>query len=61
MALLFDALKIAPEPACAAATAAIMGPLRDRLAGRRVAALACGSNISESRFQQLVQQGRELL
>jgi threonine dehydratase len=44
MHLLFDALKLAPEPACAAAAAALSGPLRNRLAGRRVGVLLCGTN-----------------
>jgi threonine dehydratase len=44
MSLLFDELKIAVEPSCAAATAAALGPLRERIAGRRVGVLLCGSN-----------------
>jgi threonine dehydratase len=44
MRLLFSELKIAVEPACAAATAAVLGPLRERLAGRKVGVLLCGSN-----------------
>lgn len=44
MRLLFDELKLAPEPACAAATAALLGPLRDTLAGKRVGVLLCGTN-----------------
>lgn len=45
-ALLYDGLKIAAEPACAASLAAVAGPLRDRLRGLRVGVIACGSNIS---------------
>ena len=44
MRLLFEELKLAVEPACAAATAAACGPLRERLAGQRVGVLLCGSN-----------------
>jgi threonine dehydratase len=44
MRVLFDELKLAPEPACAAATAALFGPLREELAGRRVGVLLCGTN-----------------
>lgn len=44
MALLFAELKLAVEPACAAATAAVCGPLRERLRGQRVGVLLCGSN-----------------
>jgi threonine dehydratase len=44
MRVLFEELKLAPEPACAAATAALLGPLRERLAGKRVGVLLCGTN-----------------
>ena len=44
MRVLFEELKLAPEPACAAATAALLGPLRDELAGKRVGVLLCGTN-----------------
>jgi threonine dehydratase len=54
MRLLFSGMKLAVEPACAAATAALIGPLRDELAGQRVAVILCGSNIGEDRFAQLV-------
>lgn len=50
MRLLFDELKLAVEPACAAATAAACGPLRDRLAGQRVGVLLCGSNTDMATF-----------
>lgn len=54
MRLLYDALKIVPEPACAASLAAILGPLRDDVAGKKVAVVACGSNISLTRFATLI-------
>ncbi|RYZ09286.1 MAG: threonine/serine dehydratase [Comamonadaceae bacterium] len=44
MRALFEELKLAPEPACAAATAALLGPLRERLEGKRVGVLLCGTN-----------------
>jgi len=50
MRLLFAELKIAVEPACAAATAAVLGPLRDRLAGKSVGVLLCGSNTDAATF-----------
>ena len=53
MRWLFDGLKIIAEPACAATTAAIAGPLKQRLAGKRVGILACGSNISLQKFGRL--------
>ena len=52
MRLLFDTLKLACEPAGAASTAALSGPLRDRLAGKRVGVLVCGSNIDLPRFHE---------
>ncbi len=54
MILLHDELKLACEPAGAAATAALLGPLRERLAGRRVGVIVCGSNIDLPRFAELV-------
>lgn len=50
MGLLFDGMKLAVEPAGAAATAALCGPLRERLAGRRVALIVCGTNIDVATF-----------
>lgn len=54
MRLLFDQLKLAVEPACAAATAALVGPLRERLAGRRVGVLLCGTNTDPATFTRHV-------
>jgi threonine dehydratase len=50
MKLLFGSAKLAVEPAGAAATAALCGPLRDRLAGRRVGLIVCGANIDPATF-----------
>lgn len=50
MELLFDEMKLAVEPAGAAATAALRGSLRQRLRGRRVGVLVCGSNIDGETF-----------
>lgn len=47
-------LRITAEPACAAALAAMLGPLKDQLSGRRVALIACGSNISLDRYADLM-------
>ena len=54
MRLLFDDAKLVAEPAAAAATAALCGPLRERLAGRRVGVIVCGSNIDLATFTRLV-------
>lgn len=45
MRLLFRHMRMAVEPACAAATAALLGPLAASLAGKRVVLVFCGSNI----------------
>jgi threonine dehydratase len=50
MRLLFDELKLATEPACAAATAAALGPLRERIAGKRVGVLLCGAITDPATF-----------
>jgi threonine dehydratase len=50
MRLLFASAKLAVEPAGAAATAALCGPLRDRLRGRRVGVIVCGANIDAATF-----------
>jgi len=47
-------MKIAVEPACAASTAALLGPLRDELRGKRVVLVMCGSNIDWDTFEQQV-------
>ncbi len=45
MGMLFRDQKIAVEPACAASTAALFGPLKDRFDGKKVVLVLCGSNI----------------
>ncbi|WP_106744559.1 threonine ammonia-lyase [Yoonia maritima] len=47
-------LRITAEPACAASLAAVLGPLRDELVGRHVGIIACGSNISITRYAALM-------
>lgn len=56
MRLLFRHAKLAVEPAGAASTAALLGPLRERLAGKQVAAIVCGSNIDEQSFARILGQ-----
>jgi threonine dehydratase len=52
MLLLFASAKLAGEPAGAAATAALLGPLGERLAGRRVGVIVCGGNIDPASFSK---------
>jgi len=58
---LFRDAKLVAEPAAAAATAALLGPLRARLDGKRVGLIVCGSNIDSIRFTELLDRGRALL
>jgi threonine dehydratase len=50
MGLLFREMKLAVEPAGAAALAALMFPLRQDLRGKRVGVVVCGSNIDPASF-----------
>ncbi len=54
MRALYTGMKIAVEPAGAAATAALAGPLRDKLAGQHVGLVICGTNISIADHQKLL-------
>jgi len=58
MGVLFRDLKIAVEPACAASTAALCGPLNDRLAGKKVVLLLCGSNIDWKTYESQARLGQ---
>lgn len=50
MRLLFRSAKLVVEPAGAAALAALMYPLRERLDGKRVGLVVCGANIDAATF-----------
>ena len=54
MQLLAEDLKLLAEPAAAAGTAALLGPLRERVAGKRVATIVCGSNIDLATYARLM-------
>ncbi|RMF07594.1 MAG: pyridoxal-phosphate dependent enzyme [Alphaproteobacteria bacterium] len=53
MRLLFDDLKLVVEPGGVAAVAAALGPLKSRLAGKKVVLALCGSNIDLRSFSDL--------
>lgn len=57
MGTLFRRMRIAVEPACAAAAAGLAGPLRETLRGRRVVLVFCGSNIDWASFERLADLG----
>jgi threonine dehydratase len=61
LALLFRSAKLAVEPAGAAATAALLGPLRERLRGKQVGLIVCGTNISPERYQEHLSRGTAIL
>ena len=54
MRTLLEETKLAVEPAGAAATAALLGPLRERVAGRKVGVIVCGANIDTASFATLI-------
>jgi threonine dehydratase len=54
MGLLFREMKLAVEPAAAAATAALLGRLKEELAGKRVGVIVCGANIDLATFDALL-------
>ena len=54
MRFLLEHVRLAVEPAGAAATAALLGPLKERLAGRRVGLIVCGSNIDAATYSRLI-------
>ncbi len=59
MARLFAGAKLAVEPAGAAAAAALTGPLRERLEGRRVGLIVCGANIDPATFSRHLAAAQE--
>ena len=61
MALLFHEMKLAVEPAGAATTAGLLGPLREPLAGKRVGLIVCGANIDLASFARHVEAGETVL
>lgn len=60
MALMFRDMKLAVEPAAAAALAALVGPLGDSLRGRRVGLVICGANIDVDTFGDHVRRGQRV-
>ncbi len=58
MLLLFESAKLAVEPAGAAATAALCGPLLERLRGKRVGLIVCGANIDAATFSRYLADAR---
>jgi threonine dehydratase len=61
LALLFGSARLAVEPAGAAAAAALLGPLRELLAGKRVGLIVCGTNIAPEKYREHLARGVELI
>lgn len=49
--------KLAVEPAAGAATAGLLGPLADRLAGKKVGVVVCGANIDATTYAAQLERG----
>lgn len=60
MGVLFREMKLAVEPAGAVSTAALFGPLRERLRGCRVGLIACGANLDVTSFAAHLQRASRL-
>lgn len=58
-ALYQEELKLAVEPAAGATLAAGLGPLRNKVAGKRHALIVCGANIDSATFAQQIVRGQE--
>lgn len=54
MRLAFKEMKLALEPAGAAALAGVLGPLREDLANKKIGIIICGSNIDAGAFCELL-------
>lgn len=54
---LFRGAKLAVEPAGAATTAALLGPLKDRLRGKKVGLIVCGANVDPVSYANYLERG----
>ena len=54
MRFMFDHFKMMLEPACVAAIAALMGPLKNELKNQKTVILLCGSNIDTKTWNNLI-------
>ncbi len=51
--------KLAVEPAAGAALAAVFGPLRDRLKGKKTGVVVCGANIDAASYSEILLRGKK--
>jgi threonine dehydratase len=61
LAVMFRGARLAVEPAGASAAAALLNPLRERLAGKKVGLIVCGTNIAPERYVEHLTRGMTLL
>lgn len=61
LAVLQAEAKLAVEPAAGAAAAAMLGPYRQRLAGKRVGLIVCGANIDAESYARHLLRGQAAL
>ncbi|MDX1909785.1 MAG: pyridoxal-phosphate dependent enzyme [Bacteroidia bacterium] len=54
MRLMITEMKLAPEPACAASLAGLLGPYKAELTGKRVGLIACGANLDADTLVRLL-------
>lgn len=56
MRFVFCDLKLAVEPAAATGLAALVGPLKTKLAGKRIGLILCGTNIDQKTYVRFTNQ-----
>lgn len=56
MRVMFEELKLAVEPAGASALAGAVGPLSERIAGKKVGIIVCGTNIDTNSFHTILDE-----
>jgi len=59
MALYQEELKLAVEPAAGATLAAALGPLKEKVADKRIALVVCGANIDSETFAEQILRGQD--
>ncbi|MBP9838101.1 MAG: threonine/serine dehydratase [Proteobacteria bacterium] len=60
MYFLFSELKLVAEPAAAASTAATLGPLKEKLKGKKIVLIICGTNIDTQSYSNYLLEGEKL-
>ena len=53
---MFEELKLAVEPAGASALAAAIGPLANKIDGKKAGIIVCGSNIDTESFHTILDE-----